>query len=129
MPVEAPLDGEAQHGVENADDFGALEHRSDLALACDQPGRLLGGSDGRGRVDLDAVEMHTRITLRHVDRRLRLDRHAGCGRRDQELAHRVVAPCDHQEQVALVAGLDAVLHPVEAKACRGRCRRQRGVQR
>ena len=73
MPVESPLDGEGQHRVENAHDLGALQHLRDLALPGDQPRGLLGRSDRRGLVDLDAVEMHTGIALHQVDRPLRLD--------------------------------------------------------
>ena len=66
------------------------------------------------RVDLDTVEMHTGIALHHVDRPLRFDTYAGCVRRNQELAHRTVAVRHHQQDCALGAGLDAVLHAVDA---------------
>src|SRR6476469_2975636 len=87
MPVEAPLDGECENCVEDADDFGALKNLRDLALSGNQNRGLPGPADDGRRVDFDTLEMHTGITLHQVDRPLRLDSYAGSVRRHQELLH------------------------------------------
>ena len=54
VPVERPLNREVQHGVEDADDLGALQHHRDLALALDQRRGLRCRPDRGGLVDLDS---------------------------------------------------------------------------
>ena len=62
-----------QHRVENADHLGALQDLRDLALPAHQFRCLLGGTDCSRGVHLDAVEMHSGITLHEIDGPLRLD--------------------------------------------------------
>ena len=63
VPVQRPRDGEVEHRLQNADDFGALQHLRDLALTVDQRGGLGGAADGRAAVDVHAFEMHTGVLL------------------------------------------------------------------
>ena len=60
--------------------------------------------------------MHTGVLLHQIDRLLRLYPHARCVGRHHELAHAVVGPRDHEQKVALRAGLHAVFDTVDAVA-------------
>jgi hypothetical protein len=96
VPVEAPRNGELQHGIQDADDLGALKYLSDLALAGDQLRSLLRGADDRRGLDLHTVERHPRISLHEIDRLLRFDPHAGRIRRHEKLSHGAIAIGDHE---------------------------------
>ena len=104
---------------QDADDLGALQHLRDLALPGDQRRGLLGRADGRGRVDLDAVEMHTGIASSPgrptaVARRARRARPSGTRNWRTAPSHRATT----SRTRALGTRLDAVLDTVDAEARR-----------